>query len=77
MALSQDSPAPEYVIRNCALQLTKALYNVHSAGVIVRNLHPHKVPISLITLCFTNGTWNVGQKGHVDKGTKFKYKLLL
>lgn len=43
MAMTQDSPAPEYVIRNCALQLTKALYNIHSTGVIVRNLHPHKV----------------------------------
>ena len=45
MAMSQDAPIPEPLIRNCALQLTRALHHVHSSGVVVRNLHPHKVRV--------------------------------
>ncbi|XP_063690425.1 serine/threonine-protein kinase ULK4-like [Bolinopsis microptera] len=44
-AMTQDCPVPEPMIRACALQLCKALYHIHCAGIVVRNLHPHKIYI--------------------------------
>ena len=45
MAMAQDCPVPERLIRNCALQLARALYQIHCHGIVMRNLHPQKVGI--------------------------------